>query len=124
MLYSQCIPLDMGHSCGFRIFSFNYKAITDQRVHFVKLSGRKFPKMILTKSKYPHNPNIEFVSRSESLKFFYFRCIVDNKNTTPFQILLGVGVCFLILSALSTFFMKSIKPKVLVCEYPNIFKSP
>lgn len=55
------------------------------------------------------------------LKYFRFRCNIDNKNLLPFQLLFVVGICFLSLSALSSFYLKKIEPKKLVCKNCQFF---
>lgn len=47
---------------------------------------------------------------------FIFRCeIIDNKNLLTYQILLGIGVCFMMTGTLSSFLIKKISPKKIIC---------
>lgn len=47
---------------------------------------------------------------------FNFRCNIDNKNIQPFQLLFLIGISFLVMSTLSSFSLKKIEPKNLVCK--------
>lgn len=47
----------------------------------------------------------------------HFRCDgLDNKNTKNFQILLGVGAFFMSLATLSSYLIKKISPKKIICK--------
>lgn len=45
------------------------------------------------------------------------RCNIDNKNLFPFQLMFVVGVGFFSISAASSFYLKKIEPKKLVCGW-------
>lgn len=49
-----------------------------------------------------------------SFLFLFSNCDIDNKDVTTFKILFVVGVFFLAAAWLMSFYMKVIKPKILI----------
>lgn len=98
---------------GSPIFWYRCIAIKVYRKHFVKFLDQNQELMLLNSCKlFPSD--IDWTQ--QALTEFHFRCNIDNKNVAPFQLLFLVGICFLVLATLSSFYLKSIEPKKLVCE--------
>lgn len=67
---------------------------------------------------YVNNDNSIFQLKSDLFEIIFciFRCNIDNQNIFPFQLLFVVGICFLALSSISSFYLKKINAKLLICK--------
>lgn len=104
---------------GFPISYFNCRITMVLRKYYAKWLDRKWPPTPLIKC-WLYFLQILFHSGNSSNFFFHFsspRCIIDNKNTEPFQVLFVAGLCFMSISIVSSFYLKKISPKILVCKF-------
>lgn len=97
---------------------WNFKITMVQPKLFAKSSrwshSRMIPTMSMEDSRF-----FPYVSRSQWwIYFILFRYEkLDNKNILSYQILLGVGIFFVITGALTSYLMKKILPKKLICKW-------
>lgn len=60
------------------------------------------------------------IQKCQFTHIFSFSCDIDNKNIKSFEWLFISGMCFTIIAMVSSFYVKKVPPKPLVCTFINL----
>lgn len=97
----------------------NFRIMMECQRHCVKSSDRKWSQTALIRTVKKKIIHFLFKNRRWRICFFFFSCNIDNKNISPYLITFLVGMIFILISVLSSFYLKKIEPKKLVCKYAS-----